>query len=58
MYRGSLLLIDRSLDVSTATSHSLDSLSESIFGLLPRIEGHTTDVAVDMSPVLPSVNQG
>lgn len=57
MNKCSLLLVDRSLDLATASSHSLDSLSGAIYGLLPRMEGHTTDVSVDMSPVFSRLNK-
>ncbi|XP_069486314.1 sec1 family domain-containing protein 2-like [Ambystoma mexicanum] len=47
-HRGSLLLIDRSLDLTGAVSHHGDNLVEKIISVLPRFPGHTNDVAVNV----------
>ncbi|KAJ1215091.1 hypothetical protein NDU88_002701 [Pleurodeles waltl] len=47
-HRCSLLLIDRSLDLTGAVGHHGDSLVEKIISTLPRLPGHTIDVAVNM----------
>ena len=49
--RGSLILIDRTLDLVGASGHSFDTLADRIIQLLPRLPQHTSDVAVDMSPL-------
>lgn len=47
-HRCSLLLIDRSLDLTGAVGHHGDSLVEKIISTLPRLPGQTIDVAVNM----------
>ncbi|XP_021922683.1 sec1 family domain-containing protein 2-like isoform X3 [Zootermopsis nevadensis] len=47
----SLILIDRTLDLASVTSHNTDSLLDRILAVLPRLPGHTNDVAVKMSPI-------
>lgn len=49
--RGSLILIDRSLDLVGPSGHSCDTLADRILHLLPQLPQHTSDVAVDMSPL-------
>lgn len=49
--RGSLILIDRTLDLVGPASHTFDTLADRIIQLLPRLPQHTSDVAVDMSPL-------
>jgi hypothetical protein len=49
--RCSLILIDRTLDLASVTSHNTDSLLDRILAVLPRLPGHTSDVAVNMSPI-------
>lgn len=47
----SLILIDRTLDLASVTSHNSDSLLDRILAVLPRLPGHSNDVAVNMSPI-------
>jgi len=49
--RASLLLIDRTLDLSSAVGHHSETLLDHILKLLPRLPGHCSDVSVDMSPL-------
>ena len=49
--RASLLLIDRTLDLTGPASHPVDSLADRMFSLLPHLPQHTSDVCVDMSPI-------
>ncbi|XP_015778789.1 PREDICTED: sec1 family domain-containing protein 2-like [Acropora digitifera] len=49
--RGSLILIDRTLDLVGPSGHSCDTLADRIIQLLPRLTQHNSDVAVDMSPL-------
>lgn len=49
--RGSLILIDRTLDLVGPSGHSFDTLADIIIQLLPRLPQHSSDVAVDMSPL-------
>ena len=49
--RGSLILVDRTLDLVGAASHTFDTLADRIIQSLPRLPQHTSDVAVDMSPL-------
>ncbi|KAM9330393.1 sec1 family domain-containing protein 2 [Gastrophryne carolinensis] len=46
--KASLLLIDRTLDVTGAVGHHGDSLAEKMLSILPRIPGHTNDVMINM----------
>ncbi|PNF41887.1 Sec1 family domain-containing protein 2 [Cryptotermes secundus] len=47
----SLILIDRTLDLASVTTHDTESLLDRILAVLPRLPGHSSDVAVNMSPV-------
>ncbi|PSN46371.1 Sec1 family domain-containing protein 2 [Blattella germanica] len=47
----SLILIDRTLDLASVTSYNSDSLLDKILAVLPRLPGHSNDVAVNMSPI-------
>jgi hypothetical protein len=49
--RASLLLVDRTLDISSAVWHGQDSLLDKIFALLPRLAGHSSEVSVNMAPI-------
>ncbi|KAH3796873.1 sec1 family domain-containing protein 2-like [Dreissena polymorpha] len=49
--RVSLVLVDRTLDLASVTSHNTDSLLDRIQQLLPRLPGHVTDVKVNMTPL-------
>ncbi|XP_046404379.1 sec1 family domain-containing protein 2-like [Ischnura elegans] len=47
----SLILVDRTLDVATPCSHGSSALLDRIMASLPRLPGHTTDVAIDTTPL-------
>ncbi|KAM3965112.1 sec1 family domain-containing protein 2 [Aphomia sociella] len=47
----SLIIIDRTLDLCGVTSHSMESVLDTVMSVLPRFPGHSTEVAVDMSPL-------
>nr|CAD7428760.1 unnamed protein product [Timema monikensis] len=47
----SLILVDRTLDLCSATRHDSDSVLDRILAVLPRLPGHSNDVAVNMSPI-------
>ncbi|XP_078456980.1 sec1 family domain-containing protein 2 [Lampetra planeri] len=47
--RASLVLVDRTLDLAGAVGHHGDSLAERILGVLPRLPGVPSDVAVNMT---------
>lgn len=47
--KASLLIVDRTLDLSGPTGHHRDSFLDKIFSLLPSLPGHKADVALDMS---------
>ena len=49
--KASLILVDRTLDVTSAAGHNADSLLDRILRTLPRLSAgrHHVDVAVDMS---------
>ncbi|XP_069689457.1 sec1 family domain-containing protein 2-like isoform X1 [Periplaneta americana] len=47
----SLILIDRTLDLASVTSHNTDSLLDRILAVLPRLPGHNNDVAINMSSI-------
>ncbi|XP_033119522.1 sec1 family domain-containing protein 2-like [Anneissia japonica] len=47
--RAALVVVDRTLDLAGSVSHSHETLADKIFGLLPRLQGHKNDVAIDMS---------
>lgn len=49
--RASILFIDRTLDMVAPTSHGRDSFADKIMSALSPLEGHSCDVAVDMSPL-------
>ncbi|XP_066993468.2 sec1 family domain-containing protein 2 isoform X1 [Anabrus simplex] len=49
--RCSLILVDRSLDLSIATGHSSESLLDRIVAVLPHLPGHSVDVAVNVAPL-------
>lgn len=49
--RASAVFIDRSLDLASATSHNSETLLDKIQQALPRLQGHRTDVKVDMAPL-------
>ncbi|KAK7868499.1 hypothetical protein R5R35_001907 [Gryllus longicercus] len=52
--RCSLLLLDRTVDLATAVSHGSDALLDKILAALPRLNGQSSDVAVNMTPVCSS----
>lgn len=52
----SLIIVDRTLDVCGVTNHSTESVLDKIMTVLPRFPGHTTEVAVDMSPLCEANN--
>lgn len=56
--RASLLLIDRTLDLTGPASHPVDSLADRMLSLLPHLPQHTTDVRVDMSPISNTTTPG
>jgi len=47
----SIMLVDRTLDLATATSFTSETLLDSILMTLHRLPGHTNDVCVDVSPL-------
>ncbi|XP_017883570.1 sec1 family domain-containing protein 2-like isoform X2 [Ceratina calcarata] len=47
----SLILVDRTLDLCTATSNSTESFLTKILRTLPRLPHHDNDVAINMEPV-------
>ncbi|EDV27439.1 uncharacterized protein TRIADDRAFT_53138 [Trichoplax adhaerens] len=47
--KASIILVDRTLDVATSVNHTCETLGNKIFGLLPTLPGHHSDVAVEMS---------
>uniref|UniRef100_A0A2H1V2I0 SFRICE_015326 n=1 Tax=Spodoptera frugiperda TaxID=7108 RepID=A0A2H1V2I0_SPOFR len=51
LHPASLILIDRTMDLCSVTSHGTESVLDKIMAALPRFPGHCTDVAVDMSPL-------
>lgn len=51
LHPASLIIVDRTLDVCGVTSHSTESVLDKILALLPRFPVHSTEVAVDMSPL-------
>ncbi|XP_075923616.1 sec1 family domain-containing protein 2 isoform X2 [Petromyzon marinus] len=55
--RASLVLVDRTLDLAGAVGHHGDSLAERILGVLPRLPGMPSDVAVSMA-ALTSLRRG
>ncbi|XP_065846392.1 sec1 family domain-containing protein 2-like [Oscarella lobularis] len=49
--KASLVLIDRTLDMVGCASHLSDCLADRIVGLLPKFHSHSSDVAINMSPM-------
>ncbi|KAG8231640.1 hypothetical protein J437_LFUL011481 [Ladona fulva] len=47
----SLILVDRTLDLATPCSHGSFALLDRIMATMAHLSGHTTDVAVDMTPL-------
>ncbi|PIK38839.1 putative sec1 family domain-containing protein 2 [Apostichopus japonicus] len=47
--KASLLIVDRTLDLTATTGHHHDSFLDKVFALLPSLPGHKADVALDMS---------
>ncbi|XP_059052148.1 sec1 family domain-containing protein 2-like [Achroia grisella] len=45
----SLIIVDRTLDLCGVTSHSMESVLDTVMAVLPRFPGHSNEVAVDMS---------
>ncbi|XP_035735392.1 sec1 family domain-containing protein 2-like isoform X2 [Vespa mandarinia] len=50
--RISLILIDRTLDLSAVTSHDTNSVLSRMLCILPHLPNHTNDIAVNMNPVV------
>ena len=49
--RCSLLLVDRSLDLSAPCLHSGDHLADKMLGLLPALFQGSSDIAINMAPI-------
>lgn len=49
--RASVVFIDRTLDMASAASYNSETLLDKIQQALPRLQGHTTDVKVNMAPL-------
>ena len=49
--RGSLVLIDRTLDLVGPSGHTCETLADRLVQLLPRLPEHKNDIAVNMSSV-------
>ena len=49
--RGSVVLIDRTLDLVGPCGHNTETLADRVIQLLPRLPHHSSDVAVDMTPL-------
>ncbi|XP_077286035.1 sec1 family domain-containing protein 2-like [Arctopsyche grandis] len=49
--QASIVFIDRTLDICGVTTHSSNSVLDKLMTLLPRFPGHSTDLAVDISPL-------
>ncbi|KAL4237716.1 Sec1 domain-containing protein 2 [Mactra antiquata] len=49
--KASLVLIDRTLDLSSVCSYNTETLMDRIQQVLPRLPGHVTDINIDMSPL-------
>lgn len=47
----SLIIVDRTLDLCSVTSHSMESVLDKVLAVLPKFPGHSNEVAVDMSPL-------
>ncbi|XP_072016358.1 LOW QUALITY PROTEIN: sec1 family domain-containing protein 2-like, partial [Amphiura filiformis] len=47
--RASILLLDRTLDLAGPAGHNRDTLADKIMSVLPRLQGHSTDVTVNMA---------
>ncbi|CAH1271998.1 SCFD2 [Branchiostoma lanceolatum] len=50
--KASILFVDRSLDMVGPCGHQTDSLADKVITLLPRLQGHTVDVAINMTSLL------
>ncbi|XP_062991844.1 sec1 family domain-containing protein 2 [Elgaria multicarinata webbii] len=46
--RASVIFVDRTLDLAGAVGHHGDNLAEKILSVLPKLQGHTNDVMVNM----------
>nr|XP_054770138.1 sec1 family domain-containing protein 2-like [Lytechinus pictus] len=55
--RASILFIDRTLDMVAPTTHGRDSFADRIMSALTPLEGHSCDVAVDMSALCSAGSQ-
>ncbi|XP_076674897.1 sec1 family domain-containing protein 2 isoform X2 [Andrena cerasifolii] len=53
----SLILVDRTLDLCTPTSNSVESFLTKILRTFPRLPHHNNDVAIGMSPVFGTVEE-
>ena len=49
--KASLLLVDRTLDMTSACGHHTETLVDRIIRSLPKLEGHANDVRVNMAPL-------
>ena len=54
----SLVLVDRSLDLTGPSLHPTDSLADRILSLLPHCPTDSNDVCVDMGPITASSDNG
>ncbi|XP_078685938.1 sec1 family domain-containing protein 2-like isoform X1 [Branchiostoma floridae x Branchiostoma belcheri] len=50
--KASILFVDRSLDMVGPCGHQTDSLADKVITLLPRLQGHTVDVSINMTSLL------
>ncbi|KAF7248178.1 Sec1 family domain-containing protein 2 [Varanus komodoensis] len=46
--RASVIFVDRTLDLAGAVAHHGDNLAEKILSVLPKLQGHTNDVKINM----------
>ncbi|XP_015586357.1 sec1 family domain-containing protein 2 [Cephus cinctus] len=53
----SIILVDRTLDLCTATSYNTESLLGRILSTLPHLPHHRNDVAVNMSQICPEMEE-
>ena len=49
--KASVLFVDRCLDLASVVGHHRDCIMDKVITMLPRLPGHTNDIAIDMSPV-------
>ena len=49
--RASILFFDRALDLASPASYNSETLLDKLQQLLPRLQGHKTDVRVNMAPL-------